>query len=987
MKGGNIKNIPPYLEFVMNTSSAPTSNDWFNAIECKDIASVREMMKTHAGTRTGTGETALMIACRMNSPDLVSILLPLEVDIYTDKGEDALILAAQSGACKVLALLLAYTSIRHTTAGLTALDIAIQQNDAPSLRILLRHPSLALEDLQSAYDGMAPTTSEPVQQLLLTSLSNKGVICELKKQSLTAENFGASPEVSRTELNHNQDLELSITPSISIWDASTVEQRANKHASRFLDAPSNQQLSGIEEETTCSMSFLHNIQVINSESSSCTYDCDNIIHESHKSPRSDSLIAPRKQKHDGAESDDISGLKVFKKTEHTQTDHPVFTEAEIVEKNRSIESLRAEVSARQHELEEQQRQNEEQALVFVSKIEGLEAKLVEIAQAHSIEIEKLQNEISSLRVINSSLGEEIAILCQSTPSDNLSALLAAAQQLVKSELPSIHIAERADSTSIKRNNSICSKLSNADSIEISLELDRPNEMDAMSEKYIHQAQVISSLQAGIAQRDNQIKSLKQQNEEMKKSIQNYEHSISLCNTTVDSLIRSPHILDPGILLQNTPHNKPEMETVTNKSKSPTLIRKSIMSPQPETRFGSKSRGSRTDIKTPPPSRPTEGMHVLASSISTSTPTSTKSASHTGSKLSSTRPSNMASPRMQPSPALRNTRRILDTTPNREREETKSPLSDDWMLVAAKNRASSKRWSTHTPLMDAVLFRHNHDIPRHMEYVGCALTNGYTALMFACERDNKGAVSILAPLECGMCLDNGDTALILALRSEHFETAELLRGLESSYCNVQSVRPISTDIIRHRTPQKNTRTEMMKYAIEGDVLKIFCLLPHQSREKDEDGNTSLIHAVANNNLSAVKLLCTTEAGLHNKKGETALIRATKNGNIECCLILVEHEKRRQDNKGYTALMWAAVAGNAAMVRLLAPYEAGVQNAHDDNCTALMYAVEFRNLECAEILIPKEKTLEDTRGLSALERLKRYSGSVDPQLRNAFIRLLS
>ena len=119
----------------------------------------------------------------------------------------------------------------------------------------------------------------------------------------------------------------------------------------------------------------------------------------------------------------------------------------------------------------------------------------------------------------------------------------------------------------------------------------------------------------------------------------------------------------------------------------------------------------------------------------------------------------------------------------------------------------------------------------------------------------------------------------------------------------------------------------------------------------------------------------------------MIRAVKNGNVECCLILVDHEKRRQDSKGYTALMWAAVTGDVAMVRLLAPYEAGVQNAQDDNCTALMYAVEFQNFDCAEILAPKEKALEDTRGLSALDRLRRYSGSVDSQLTDAFIRLLS
>ncbi len=956
----------------MDVPSNPTSSDWFNTIERGDIVTIQEMIKAHAGDRTEAGETALMIACRMNRPDLVGILIPSEIGLRTVRDEDALIVAAQFGACKVLALLLAYTSIYRTTAGLSALDIAIQRNDAASLRILLRHPSLTLEDIQYAYDYMPPTTLESVQQLILTTLRNKGVHREMKRQLVQAEGLDTNQEIQAMEYQ-GHGLELSLTPNVSIWDASTVDQRLSKHAS-------TQKLSGIEEETTCSMSFLQNIQTITSESSSSTYDRDNTVHEIHKPLCSDKSAAPKVQECDNVLLDSMRDSKIHNKNEHVQTVYPIFTEAEMAKKSSIIESLRAEICGRQRELEAQQQQNEEQAAIFVSKIEGLEVKVTELTQAHTIEIETLQKEISSLRVVNSSLGEEVAVLCQSASFESLSTLLAAAQQLVRSELPSIHITERADSTSPKRDSSRHSKRSNVDSTEGSLELDKQCETDAMSQRCTQQAQLIKSLQADIAQRDEQIETLKQQNEELKRTIQSQESSISLCNTAVDSLIQSPHMLTTGILLQNTSQSTPGV--IINKPKVSTPVRRSIVSPQPENRLQSRSRGSRANVKTPQSPKLIERSHASITSTTSARPTV-----QMGLKPSSVRPSNVQSPKAQVSPVLRSTRRVLDTTSSREREDTRSPLSDEWMVVAAKNRASSKRWSTHTPLMDTVLFRHNHDIPRHMEYVGCALTNGYTALMFACERDNKVAVSILAPLECGMCLDNGDTALTLALRSEHFETAELLRGLEPSYCDAQNATQVCTDVAGSGAPQKGLRTEMMKYAIEGDVLKIYCLLPHQSREKDEDGNTALIHAVSNNNISAVKLLCTTEAGLHNKKGETALIRAVKNGNVECCLILVDHEKRRQDSKGYTALMWAAVTGDVAMVRLLAPYEAGVQNAQDDNCTALMYAVEFQNFDCAEILAPKEKALEDTRGLSALDRLRRYSGSVDSQLTDAFIRLLS
>lgn len=960
----------------MDAPLDPAQHDWFNAVKCGDISLVSEMIKTHAGTRTEAGETALMIACRMNNANLASILIPSEVDVCTDNNEDALIFAAQSGACKALALLLAYTSIRHTKAGLTALDIAVQREDVPSLRILLRHPGLALEDLQCVYDRMIPTTSEPIQHLILHELSTRGVHCEVKKQSLKSESLATNQEICVTESNQNHGLELSLTPNVSIWDASTVEQQPCR-GTAHPDPTSTCQLSGIEEDTY-SLSFLQSAQLVTSESSSNISGHDATIHEPHRPRCSDRFATPEPRQTNTDLLGCIRDSAVHNKNEHIQTLYPIFTEAQMAEKNSNIEALRTEIAARQRELEAQQRQNEEQATIFVSKIENLEVKMAEITKAHGVERETLQKENASLRAINASLGEEIAVLCQSAPFENLSTLLAAAQQLVKSELPSIHITERADSITPNRNSSVYSRQSDADSTEMSLEQNRLHEIDVISQKCVQQTQLISSLQANITQRDEQINALIQQNEELKRTIQSHENSISLCNTTVDKLIRSPHVLNPGILLQNTPQNT--LGATTSKPKSSIPIRRSIASPLSENSVLSRGRGSKASPGTPQVSRPIERAHTL--------PTPTRSVVHTSMRLKSSniRPPATQSPKVQPSPGPRGTRRMLDTTPNHEREDARSPL-DEWMLIASKNRASSKRWSTHTPLMDAVLFRHNHDIPRHMEYAGCALTNGYTALMFACERDNKGAVSILAPLECGMCLDNGDTALILALRSEHFETAELLRGLESSYCDVQNITQMPTNITESCTSRKGPRTEMMRYAIEGDVLKIFCLLPYQSREKDEDGNTSLIHAVSNNNLSAVKLLCTTEAGLHNKKGETALIRAAKNGNVECCLLLIDHEKRRQDGKGYTALMWAAVAGDVTMVRLLAPYEAGVQNAQDDNCTALIYAVEFQNFECAEILAPREKALEDTRGLSALERLKRYSGSTNPQLRDAFIRLLS
>lgn len=116
------------------------------------------------------------------------------------------------------------------------------------------------------------------------------------------------------------------------------------------------------------------------------------------------------------------------------------------------------------------------------------------------------------------------------------------------------------------------------------------------------------------------------------------------------------------------------------------------------------------------------------------------------------------------------------------------------------------------------------------------------------------------------------------------------------------------------------------------------------QKDNDGNTRLIRAVAFKSCSdikAIKQLIKEEAGAENNRGQTALMYATALGMEDIGMLLIDRESGHQDKIGCSALMIAVKKGLIGLAEALIPYEAGLRDKDGD--TALMTVVKAGILE--------------------------------------------
>lgn len=120
--------------------------------------------------------------------------------------------------------------------------------------------------------------------------------------------------------------------------------------------------------------------------------------------------------------------------------------------------------------------------------------------------------------------------------------------------------------------------------------------------------------------------------------------------------------------------------------------------------------------------------------------------------------------------------------------------------------------------------------------------------------------------------------------------------------------------------------------------------HITIQKDNDGNTRLIRAVAFKSCSdikAIRQLIKEEAGVENHRGQTALMYAAALGLEDIGMLLIDRESGHQDKTGCSALMIAVKKGLVGLAEALIPYEAGLRD--NDGETALMILTKADILE--------------------------------------------
>jgi len=132
--------------------------------------------------------------------------------------------------------------------------------------------------------------------------------------------------------------------------------------------------------------------------------------------------------------------------------------------------------------------------------------------------------------------------------------------------------------------------------------------------------------------------------------------------------------------------------------------------------------------------------------------------------------------------------------------------------------------------------------------------------------------------------------------------------------------------------------------------------YSSANNDTSGVSTLMSAVADNDVDGVRFFSKAGSALVNQKnfgGATALHMACRENNFEIAKILIENgaDINAVDNEGWTPLMRAALSGNKEIIDLLLSKNAQASNVNADGESAIIHATTSDCADCLNSLFSK------------------------------------
>ncbi|TNJ27016.1 Ankyrin repeat protein 1 [Giardia muris] len=155
--------------------------DWFAAVEAGDLGFITQNLDRYKLSTNAQGETALIVAARLNKislvrtlaphehghynreqktalmisasrdyPDICEILAPYEAHLYGERRRDSLMIAAKSVSVESLSVLLKYIKCRRDDQDLSVLDYAVLAESLVCVRLLLQNLRFEESDLETA---------------------------------------------------------------------------------------------------------------------------------------------------------------------------------------------------------------------------------------------------------------------------------------------------------------------------------------------------------------------------------------------------------------------------------------------------------------------------------------------------------------------------------------------------------------------------------------------------------------------------------------------------------------------------------------------------------------------------------------------------------------------------------------------------------------------------------------------------------------------
>lgn len=205
------------------------ADSWFRAVLAQDSRQVMSLIDKWARSRTAEGETALMLAVRSRSQDMVRILVPHEAGLLTPSGETSLAIAVQIDApelCKLLAreeggialpdgstplrlamdlnhidcvkALSIYYDARRDEHGLTHLDYAVLDKNIAIVEILCATGYYSAEAIAEALDFARKDNAPDVAEGLERWLSANSHLLTPKSGLPFSSRLSSCPDISST---------------------------------------------------------------------------------------------------------------------------------------------------------------------------------------------------------------------------------------------------------------------------------------------------------------------------------------------------------------------------------------------------------------------------------------------------------------------------------------------------------------------------------------------------------------------------------------------------------------------------------------------------------------------------------------------------------------------------------------------------------------------------------------------------------------------
>lgn len=154
--------------------SVTTASQWFDLIRKEATGAVERTVDRFAGTRDAEGETALMLAVRLQAVRLIPVLAPFEKGFTNQAGEMALQIAMDQGALACVQALLPYESHLRFVCGTTPLHYAASLDQTACLPQLAQYWGNYRDDRGETALDVAAQAGHPASVDLLMSSDQFG---------------------------------------------------------------------------------------------------------------------------------------------------------------------------------------------------------------------------------------------------------------------------------------------------------------------------------------------------------------------------------------------------------------------------------------------------------------------------------------------------------------------------------------------------------------------------------------------------------------------------------------------------------------------------------------------------------------------------------------------------------------------------------------------------------------------------------------------